>query len=208
MWRSSPPAIGDDVDVRAAACDPAWRTRSTCCRETRRPSRCGRRRSTRRPRSCRRRRCSCRASCRRPCRAARLESGVHTSAPFSLSRSVIFFGARPSGSLIQISSRPERSETKARNLPSADHFGAELRDAILSGATRVMSPRSVAIVKICPRAEMTARRPDGERSNASTSLVIVSNSISFSFSSEAMSSLISLVLPDATSSFQMPKLSS
>ena len=76
----------------------------------------------------------------------------------------------PSGSLIQISSRPERSETKAMYLPSADHFGDWLRDAILSGATRVMSPRSVAIVKICPRAEMTARRPDGERSNASTSL--------------------------------------
>ena len=121
---------------------------------------------------------------------------------------MIFFGVRPSGSLTQISSRPDRSDTNARNLPSADHFGVWLRDAILSGATRVMSPRSVAIVKICPRAEMTARRPDGEMSKVSTSFVIASNSTSFVFSSEAMSSLISLVLPEATSSFQMPKLSS
>ena len=36
-----------------------------------------------------------------------------------------------------------------------------------SGLTRVMSPRSVAIVRIWPRAEMAARRPDGEMSNAS-----------------------------------------
>jgi hypothetical protein len=83
-----------------------------------------------------------------------------------------------------------------------------LREAIRSGATRVMSPRSVAIVKICPRAEMTARRPEGDRSKPSTSFVMVSTSVSFSFSSEVMSSLISLVFPDATSSFQMPKLSS
>ena len=93
-------------------------------------------------------------------------------------------------------------------LPSADHFGVWLRDAILSGAMRVMSPRSVAIVRICPRAEITARRPDGEMSNESTSLVTVSISTSLSFSSVAMSILISFVLPDATSSFQMPKLSS
>ena len=79
-------------------------------------------------------------------------------------------------------------------LPSADHFGDWLRDAILSGATRVMSPRSVAIVRIWPRAEITARRPDGEMSNASTSLVTVSTSTSFSFSSVAMSILISLRL--------------
>ena len=93
-------------------------------------------------------------------------------------------------------------------LPSGDHFGDWLRDAIVSGATRVMSPRSVAIVRICPRAEITARRPDGEMSNASTSLVTVSTSTSLSFSSVAMSILISLVLPVATSSFQMPKISS
>ena len=93
-------------------------------------------------------------------------------------------------------------------LPSDDHLGDSLRDAILSGATRVMSPRSVAIVRIWPRAETTARRPDGEISKPSTSLVTVSTSASLSFSSVAMSSLISLVLPDATSSFQMPKFSS
>ena len=34
-----------------------------------------------------------------------------------------------------------------------------------------MSPRSVAIVRIWPRAEMTARRPDGEMSNELTSLL-------------------------------------
>ena len=71
-----------------------------------------------------------------------------------------------------------------------------------------MSPRSVAIVRICPRAEMTARRPDGERSNESTSLLTFSTSVSLSFSSAAISILISLVLPVATSSFQMPNSSS
>ena len=136
------------------------------------------------------------------------ESGVQTSAPFSLSASVIFFGLFPSGSLIQISSRPDRSDTYATYVPSADHRGNWLRDAILSGATRVMSPRSVAIVRICPRAEMTARRPDGEMSNASTSSVTVSMSLSLSFSSAAISILISLLFPVATSSFQMPNSSS
>jgi len=57
---------------------------------------------------------------------------------------VIFFGALPSGSLIQISSRSDRSDTYAMYLPSADHLGNWLRDDIRSGATRVMSPRSVA----------------------------------------------------------------
>jgi hypothetical protein len=88
-------------------------------------------------------------------------------------------------------------------LPSADHLGASLREAILSGASRVMSPRSVAIVRICPRTEITARRPEGEMSNASTSFVTVSTSIWFSFSSVAIST-ISFVRPDATSSFQIP----
>ena len=50
------------------------------------------------------------------------------------------------------------------NLPSGDHFGNWLRDAMSSGATRVMSPRSVAMVRIWPFAEITARRPDGEMS--------------------------------------------
>ena len=80
-------------------------------------------------------------------------------------------------------------------LPSGDHFGESLRDAILSGAMRVMSPRSVAMVRIWPRAEMTARRPDGEMSKLSTSLVTVSISSSLSFSSVVMSSLISLSAP-------------
>jgi hypothetical protein len=55
---------------------------------------------------------------------------------------------------------------------------------------------------------MTARRPDGEMSKASTWLVTASISRSFSFSSLAMSSLISFVRPEATSSFQMRKSSS
>ena len=55
-------------------------------------------------------------------------------------------------------------------LPSGDHFGDWLRDAIVSWAMRVMSPRSVAIVKICPCDEITARRPEGERSKLSASL--------------------------------------
>ena len=93
-------------------------------------------------------------------------------------------------------------------LPSGDHLGVSLRDAIASGTMRVMSPRSVAIVRIWPRAETTARRPDGEMSKLSTSPVIVSISCSLSFSSVVISSLISLLLPLATSSFQMPKLSS
>ena len=93
-------------------------------------------------------------------------------------------------------------------LPSADHFGNWLRDAMRSGLTRVMSPRSVAIVRIWPRAEIAARRPDGEMSNASTSSLTARNSISFSLSSVPMSILISLLRPLATSSFQMPKLSS
>ena len=92
--------------------------------------------------------------------------------------------------------------------PSSDHFGESLREAILSGARRVMSPRSVAMVRICPRTEITARRPEGEMSNASTSLATVAASTSFSFSSVAMSILISVERPDATSSFQMPKFSS
>jgi hypothetical protein len=83
-----------------------------------------------------------------------------------------------------------------------------LREAILSGATRVISPRSVAIVRICPRVEMTARRPDGEMSKPLTSLLTGWTSISFSFSSVVISSLISVVRPEATSSFQIPKLSS
>jgi hypothetical protein len=53
-----------------------------------------------------------------------LASGDHTSEPFSLSRFVIFFGLFPSGSLTQTSSRPDRSETNAMNVPSGDHFGA------------------------------------------------------------------------------------
>jgi hypothetical protein len=53
-----------------------------------------------------------------------LASGDQTSEPFSLSRFVIFFGLFPSGSLIQTSSRPDRSETNARYFPSGDHFGA------------------------------------------------------------------------------------
>ena len=54
-------------------------------------------------------------------------------------------------------------------LPSGDHFGDWLRVAIASGARRVMSPRLVAMVSSCPRTEITARWPDGEMSNASTS---------------------------------------
>ena len=60
------------------------------------------------------------------------------------------------------------------NLPSGDHFGDWLRDAIASGAMRVMSPRLVAIVSIWPRAEMTARWLDGERSNAVDFVLTVS----------------------------------
>ena len=97
---------------------------------------------------------------------------------------------------------------KAMDLPSGDHFGDWLRDAMASGAMRVMSPRSVAMVRICPRVEMTARRPDGERSKTSSSLSTRSASTSFSLSSLAMSSLISVVRPEATSSFQMPNPSS
>src|SRR5687767_11971728 len=55
------------------------------------------------------------------------ESGDQIGPLFSLSRSVTFFGARPSGSEIQISSRPDRSDTNAMYLPSADHFGNWLR---------------------------------------------------------------------------------
>ena len=61
-------------------------------------------------------------------------------------------------------------------------FRAVEREAILSGAIRVMSPRSVAMVRSWPRAEITARRPEGERSKASTSLLTASYSSSFSFS--------------------------
>jgi len=71
-----------------------------------------------------------------------------------------------------------------------------------------MSPRSVAIVRIWPRAEMIARRPDGEMSNASTSSLTAATVTSFSFSSVVRSIAISLVRPVATSSFQTPKLSS
>ena len=71
-----------------------------------------------------------------------------------------------------------------------------------------MSPRVVAIVRIWPRAEITARWPDGDKSNESTSFCTVTTSNSFSLSSVAIWILISLVLPDATSSFQMPKFSS
>ena len=63
------------------------------------------------------------------------------------------------------------------------------------GLTRVMSPRSVAMVRICPRAEIAARRPDGEMSNASTSSLTARNSTSFSLSSVPMSILISLLRP-------------
>ena len=89
-------------------------------------------------------------------------------------------------------------------LPSGDHFGDWLRDAIGSGAMRVMSPRVVAIVRSWPRAEMTARWPDGDRSNESTSFCTVATSNSFSLSSVAISILISrrpagrhVELPDA-----------
>ncbi len=136
------------------------------------------------------------------------ESGVQRSDPFSLSSVVTGLRPFPSWSEIHTSSRPERSEMNAIHLPSNDHFGDWLRDAMASGAMRVMSPRSVAMVRICPRAATTARRPEGERSKASTSLSTRWASASFSLSSLAMSSLISVVRPEATSSFQMPKPSS
>jgi hypothetical protein len=60
---------------------------------------------------------------------------------------------------------------------------------------------------ICPRAEMTARRLEGERSKASTSFSTVTSSNWFSFSSAAICSVISFVFPEATSSFQSPKFS-
>jgi len=118
------------------------------------------------------------------------------------------FGVLPSGSLIQTSSRPDLSDTNAMYLPSGDHFGDWLRDAIGSGAIRVMSPRVVAIVSNCPRAEITARWPDGDRSNPSSSFCSVTTSNSFSLSSVVIVIGISVDLPDATSSFQMPKFSS
>src|SRR3954470_18437058 len=58
-----------------------------------------------------------------PAQSRLLESGAQTAADLSQSASVIFFGLWPRSSATQISSRPERSETNAIDLPSGDHCG-------------------------------------------------------------------------------------
>ena len=112
----------------------------------------------------------------------------------------------PSSSEIQTSCRPVRSETKAIHLPLGDQRGSCSRQAV--SVTRCGSPRSVATVKSSPCTVMAARRFDGERWKASASLARVTSSVSFSLTSDLMSMRISVDLPLATSSFQMPKLSS
>ena len=71
-----------------------------------------------------------------------------------------------------------------------------------------MSPLSVAMVNIWFRAEMTARLPEGERSKLSASFSMAMVSIWLSFSSVTMSIFTSVLLPEATSSFQSPKSAS
>ena len=75
----------------------------------------------------------------------------------------------------------------------------------MSLAMGPMSPLSVAMVNIWLRAEITARLPEGERSKPSASFSMATISISFCFSSVMMSIFTSVVLPEATSNFQMPK---
>src|SRR5205823_4966376 len=117
-----------------------------------------------------------------------------------------FFAFFPNSSEIQTSCLPVRSETNAIHFPFGDHLGSCSRQNV--SVTRCTSPLSVATVKISPCVIIAARRFDGERSKASASPRTVRSRVSLSLSSDLIVTLISLLLPDAVSSFHNPKFSS
>src|SRR5271157_907081 len=134
------------------------------------------------------------------------ESGAHVSAYLSQSASLSFLISLPSSPDTNTSCRPVRSETNAIHFPLGDQRGFCSRQGV--SLTRCGSPRSVAMVKISPCTDMAARLLEGDRWKSSAVLLSVTSSVSFCLTSLFTSMRISLLLPLATSSFQMPKLSS